>query len=258
MSCAVKMPSHLGAVLCFALLLGGCANLQGAEFAAYDRSERFNRASFNFSERVDRAVLKPVARGYRWVTPDPIERSISNFFANLRSVDNMINNTLQGKFRSTGSEFSRFAINTTLGVAGLFDVASRVGVAERPEDFGQTLAVWGVKRSRYVYLPLMGPTTVRDAPSLFFRAWLPRGVLGSVYNVGLTGVDAVSQRADVLSATDARDAAALDPYAFTRDAYYQRRKHLIFDGSPPVEDFFDEFDFDDEDLDGETPANSVD
>ena len=112
---------------------------------------------------------------------------------------------------------------------------------QQEEYFGQTLAVWGVKRSRYIYVPMLGPSTLRDLPSTLVRTIIPRLVLGNDYHWGMTVVDLVSARADLMTATQVRDASALDPYAFTRDAYYQRRKFLSFDGDPPVDDFFDEF-----------------
>ena len=239
-------PIGLGAVKFWAvavalLLQAACAGLEGPDYGVYDRAPEFNRASFELSETVDSNVLVPVARGYKDLAPAPIEAGLLNFFANLRTVDSCINGFLQGKPRSGGTDMMRFLVNSTLGVAGLFDVATSAGLADQGEDFGQTLAVWGWRNSRYVYVPLVGPSTVRDLPSMAIRAAVPRLLLGGHYELWVGGVDILATRADALALTDARDAAALDPYAFTREAYYQRRKFQIFDGNPPLDDFDDFF-----------------
>ena len=223
------------------LVMGGCSTLQGDDYAVYDPGERFNRASYDATEAVDRRVIAPVARGYKAVTPNRLQRGILNVFHNLRGIDSAVNGFLQGKPRAGTTDLARVVINSSIGLLGFFDVASRWGLRDQQEDFGQTLAVWGVKRTRYVYVPFLGPSTVRDLPSTLVRSFMPRLILGSDYHWSLSGLDLISARADLLGATRVRDASALDPYAFTRDAYYQRRKFLIFDGDPPVEDFFDEF-----------------
>ena len=245
--------ARLGVLLATVSLQSACASLNGPDYGSYDENEEFNRAAYEFSEVVDRNVLAPVARGYQAITPDAVETGISNFFANLRSLDSSLNGFLQGKPERGGTDALRFLMNTTVGVGGLFDVATGAGLLDQDEDIGQTLAVWGWKNSRYVYVPLVGPSTVRDLPSLLVRALVPRLVLGSAADLGLNGaangglgaLNIVSARADALSLTDTRDSAALDAYVFTREAFMQRRKYLIFNGDPPVEEFdafFDEFD----------------
>ena len=227
------------------LLQGGCASLEGPDYAVQDPNERFNRASFQFSDEVDRSLLVPVARAYQRILPPPMEQGAANFFANLRSVDSSLNGFLQGKPKSGGTDLMRFLLNSTLGVAGLFDVATPAGLRAQNEDFGQTLAVWGWRNSRYFYVPLMGPATVRDLPALAISALWPRLILGQYHDLWISGVGLVSARSEALTLTDARDSAALDPYAFTREAYYQRREFLIHDGRPPLDDFdsfFDEAD----------------
>ncbi len=219
------------------LLQGACASLEGPDYAVQDPGEKFNRASFEFSEEVDRSFLVPVARTYQRVLPDPLERGASNFFANLRMVDSGLNGFLQGKPKSGSTDLMRFLLNSTLGVAGLFDVATPAGLRAQNEDFGQTLAVWGWRSSRYVYVPLVGPSTVRDLPAMALSAFAPRLLLGQYHRLWVSGVGLVGTRADALALTDVRDAAALDPYAFTREAYYQRREFLIHDGQPPLDDF---------------------
>ena len=222
-----------------------CATLEGPDYGVYDENESFNRGSYDFSEAVDRNALAPIARGYQAIVPDLLETGISNFFANLRSLDSSANGFLQGKPKRGAADSLRFIINSTIGLGGLFDVATPAGLHHQNEDLGQTLAVWGWKKSRFVYVPLVGPSTVRDLPVLVVRGILPRLVLGGVHNLGVSGLDVVSTRADALALTETRDAAALDAYVFTREAYLQRRKFLIFDGDPPREefdDFFDDFD----------------
>ena len=226
-----------------------CASLEGPDYGVYDPNEGFNRQSYEFSEAVDRHALAPIARGYRNIAPDLVETGIGNFFRNLRSLDSSANGFLQGKPKRGATDSLRFIVNTTVGLGGLFDVATPAGLYHQEEDFGQTLAVWGWKKSRYVYVPLVGPSTVRDLPVLVLRGILPRLILGDVYNLGFSGLDVVSARAGALDLTETRDASALDAYVFTREAYVQRREFLIFDGNPPLDDFddfFDEFEEGDE------------
>ena len=229
-----------------ALLQAACASFgDGADSAAYDTNEGFNRASFEFSDKVDRSLIVPAARAYQSLLPDPVEKGASNFFANLASVDSSINGFLQGKPKGGGTDLMRFLVNSTLGVAGLFDVATPAGLPAQNEDFGQTLAVWGWRNSRYVYVPLVGPSTLRDIPAMAFSAVFAPRLFPKDYRLWVSGVGLLSARADALALTDARDAAALDPYVFTREAYYQRREFMIHDGAPPLDDFdsfFDEAD----------------
>ena len=213
-------------------------------YEAYDPHESLNRPVYRAFDAVDRRVLQPVARGYKRVMPNWAETGVANFFANLRDVDGALNALLQGKPGAAGRDLSRVVINSTIGIGGLIDVAGKSGLQPSGEDFGQTLAVWGVTRTRYVYTPPLGPTTVRDLPGAALQGATPGLLLGGGYTWWLGLLDLLSARAGALAATDARDVAALDPYAFTRDAYFQRRQFVIFDGDPPVEDFFDEFDDD--------------
>ncbi len=225
----------------FSLLACGCSTLRGEDFAVYDRSEKLNRLSFKLSDDVDRVVLSPVARGYQSITPDWLERGVANVFRNLRTISSSINGFLQGKPKSGATDLARILVNSTVGIVGFFDPASSMGLEYQQEDLGQTFAVWGWKKSRFVYVPMMGPTTIRDLPSMLVNGYLPRLLIGSQYHWSIGLVDVVSTRAGVLAATNVRDASALDRYAFTRDAYLQRRKFLVYDGDLPYEDFFDEF-----------------
>ena len=229
------------------LLLGllfstGCASLEGESFKEGDRHEEFNRASFRLSEAVDERVMAPAARGYDRIVPGPVKRGVLNAFHNLRALDSALNGLLQGKIDSAATDLARFGVNSSLGLLGWFDVAARWKLEDQQEDLGQTLAVWGVTGSSYLYVPLLGPSTWRDLPSMLVSNVMPRLVLGPNYHWSLSGLDVLGTRADFLTATQLRDSSALDPYAFTRDAYLQRRKFLIYDGNPPLEDFFDDFD----------------
>ena len=232
------------AAIAWVFFAAGCASLDGPEHGVYDPYEDFNRGSYGFSDWVDRNALVPVARGYEKVTPGWFRSGISNVFLNLTTVDSALNGFLQGKPKAGGTDLARVVINTTVGIGGLIDVASKAGLDYQEEDLGQTLAVAGVSRTRFFYVPLLGPSAVRDVPGVAIRAAIPRLLLGNAYRWWMGGIDLLNSRAEALALTDTRDSTALDPYAFTREAYYQRRKFLIFDGDPPVDDFFDEFDED--------------
>lgn len=232
---------------CATTLLGGCATLDGEPFAMHDPYEPVNRKLYGVIDGVDRRVIAPVARGYRAVMPDWAERGVGNFFRNLRRIDSVANSILQGKPRHAGEDLAGLLVNSTVGIGGLIDVGAGMGLRHHEEDFGQTLAVWGVTRTRYIYMP-PGPSSVRDAPGTLFKSYLPELLLSGGYSIWVSIIDLLSIRAEALPLSDARDQAALDPYVFTRDAYYQRREYVTFDGDPPIDDFLEEF----EELD-ETP-----
>ena len=236
---------------CVVFGLGGCVSLEGPEFGVFDPYEKFNRAVYGGSDGLDGAVFAPIAAGYSRVVPDPVERGVRNFFVNLRGVEGIVSGFLQAKPKRGSIAFGRVVVNSTLGIAGIFDVATPLGLADQNEDLGQVFAAWGVTRSRYLVLPVLGPTTLRDWPGLALRAWLPRLMLGTHYSIWVFALDFVSFRADMLQQTRVRDEMALDPYSFTREAYYQRRRYDIFDGNPPLEEFFYEAD------DAPTSANEV-
>ncbi|MEM8498251.1 MAG: VacJ family lipoprotein [Pseudomonadota bacterium] len=227
-----------------AICLSSCSTLQGPDLGVYDRTESSNRTSFNVMEGFDRFIGKPAARTYQTLLPDWAEKSIGHFFLNLRTVDSALNSYLQGNVKAGTKNVSRFLINSTLGVGGLFDVASHMNIDYHQEDFGQTLAHWGYTRSRYVYFPVIGPTTVRDLPGdLFHLIISPRLLLGNGYDVWVGSLDTLSRRSDALLITDARDDAALDKYIFTREAFNQKRRFDILNGDVPVDDsMFDDLD----------------
>jgi len=212
--------------------LSACATVGGNP---KDPFERYNRAMFSFNDSVDKAVVKPVATGYRKVVPQFARTGVTDFFSNAGDVWIGVNNVLQGKIGPGASDFGRFAINTTVGIGGLFDVASKAGLHKHNEDFGQTLGRWGMGSGPYVVLPLFGPSDVRDGLGLAVDMY--GNPLRYVNNVPtrneLYGVRLVDQRANLLDASRLMEEAALDPYAYVRSAYLQHRRSLVYDGHPP-------------------------
>jgi phospholipid-binding lipoprotein MlaA len=215
--------------------LGGCATTVGNPD---DPLESYNRAMFSFNDGVDKAILKPVASGYKAVMPDFARSGVTNFFGNLGDIWIGINNILQGKVGAGVSDFGRFAVNTTLGIFGLFDVASNAGLDKHNEDFGQTLGRWGMGSGAYVVLPILGPSNVRDGVSLLAVDW-QGDPLSYVSNVPtrneLYGLRLIDTRANLLDVGQLAEDAALDHYSYIRGAYLQRRRSLIYDGDPPRE-----------------------
>ncbi len=203
---------------------------------ARDPLEGFNRAMYTFNDKLDRYVLKPLAKGYYAITPAPVSKSISNFFSNLHDPGIMLNNLLQGKPKQAASDLGRVLVNSTIGIAGLFDVATRMGLEKHNEDFGQTLAKWGVGDGAYLVLPFFGPSNLRDGASLpvDWETYPPNHMEEQSTRSKLLLVEVVDRRAQLLDASDILEqAAGRDPYIFVREAYRQRRRSLIYDGNPP-------------------------
>lgn len=203
---------------------------------SHDPLEGFNRAMYTFNDKLDKYVLKPLAKGYRAAAPAPVRKSVSNFFSNLHEPMVMLNNLLQGKPGQAASDLGRFASNSTIGILGLFDVASRMGLEKHNEDFGQTLAVWGVGDGPYLVLPFFGPSNMRDAPALIvdWETYPPNHMEEHSTRDKLVVVETIDKRAQLLDATDIiEQAAGQDPYIFVREAFRQRRRSLIYDGNPP-------------------------
>jgi len=204
--------------------------------AVQDPLESVNRSVFAFNEFLDRYALKPVARGYDAVMPEPVQRGVGNFFSNLYDVTNIVNSALQWRWEGTLNHSGRVLVNTTLGVAGLFDVATPLGLPETDTDFGQTLAVWGVPQGPYLVVPVLGPRTFRSgtgtlADTLFFSVQ-PYLEDHRVRNT-LWVTEIVHDRASIL---DAETLVTGDRYIFVRDAYLQRRAAMNNDGQL-VDDF---------------------
>lgn len=222
-------------------LLGGCAS-QDERRDARDPLEPMNRTIYQFNEKVDDAVLKPVARGYRDTLPQPVRTGVANFFSNIDDVVVLFNDVLQFKLEHAVTDLNRVVWNSTLGIAGLFDVASKLGMEKRNEDFGQTLGYWGVGNGPYLVLPFLGPSTLRDTTGRIVDAQvdpLTQHHPVDERNVS-TAVKFIDGRARLLSAEKVLDEAALDPYVFMRDAWLQRRHSLVHDGNPPRRKFDEE------------------
>ena len=230
-------PVRAAAVVGTLLLTSACASNPGRT-TNNDPLETMNRGIYKFNDTLDRAALKPVAKGYRAITPNWFRSGVGNFFANLTYPTTIINEFLQGKpilgLRDTG----RFMLNTTLGVGGLFDVATPVGLQANDEDFGQTLAVWGVGAGPYLTLPLFGPSSLRDAPSRAFDYFTqPLTYIDTIpweAEWGARGLDVIHSRSELLP-LDGTLQRAFDPYVFVRDAWVQQREYAIYDGNPPPE-----------------------
>ncbi len=236
-------------LLVSATLLSGCATTQHNNSKNIDPLEPMNRQFFNLNETLDKYIMKPVANTYVEVAPQPVRTGVSNFYSNLIYMNVVVNSFLQGKFDEGLSGLFRFIFNTTLGIGGLFDVADHMGLQQHNEDTGQTLAVWGVAQGPYLTVPLFGPNTVRDSPDLVTRSLAnPFTYISGAVFFPVTALGLINTRANLLKATSIRDEAAIDTYSFTREAYLQQRRYLIYDGDPPVEYyddlFFDEFDDD--------------
>jgi phospholipid-binding lipoprotein MlaA len=221
------------AALVFALV-SGCATTNGGD--PRDPFEGFNRSMYSFNDGLDTVVVRPVSTAYKAITPDPVRTWVRNFFANIEDVFIGVNNMLQGKFVDGWTDWVRFAFNTTLGVAGINDVASEMGLEKHNEDFGQTFGRWGIGSGPYLVLPLFGPSSVRD----FGGLWIDWTVDPLWYYTrpialrnSLAFLRGVSRRTDLLDASRILEEAALDKYVFQRDAYLQRRRALIHDGNPP-------------------------
>lgn len=211
------------ALLLGAALLSGCATGPNANPA--DPFEPFNRGMYTFNDSVDKAVLKPVATAYRDVTPQPVRTGVNNFFANLGDAWSFINNLLQFRGLEAYESLVRFNVNTFFGLGGLLDIASEMGIERHKQDFGLTLGRWGVPTGPYLVLPLLGPSTVRDTAALpvdgygdGVRQFDPVSARNALY-----GLRVVDKRASLLRAGSVLDAAALDPYSFTRDVYLKVR-----------------------------------
>ncbi len=218
------------AVLIGALSLGGCATTtveQQTVVSKVDPYESVNRDVFSFNDTVDDYVAKPISDAYKWVTPQFAQTGIFNFFNNLKNVNVVINDVLQGKFEQSAEDTGRLLINSTIGLGGLVDVAKDVGLKQNDEDFDQTLAVWGVPQGPYMVLPLLGPTTVRGIPgAIFDTAANPSSYIGMPIQL----VSMLNARANAQGSLDVVKEGALDPYVFIREGYLQTREHLASDG----------------------------
>ena len=215
-------------------LLTSCSTTSNSK---NDPLEPMNRAIFGFNEIVDDNIFEPVAKTYKYITPDPIETGVSNFFSNVGEVSTIANDVFQFKFKQAGYDFLRFSINTTVGIFGIFDVASSVGLEKNKEDFGQTLGYWGVPQGPYLVLPFFGSSSFRDAPGLYAdRQISPVEQLHNKEELVLDTLNIIDKRAKLLRATKILDTAAKDKYIFIRESYLQKRESMVKDGKAE-EDF---------------------
>lgn len=213
-----------------AILATGCATTNK------DPIESVNRGVYKFNDVTDKVILKPVATAYKTVTPTPIRKGFNNFFNNLGSITTVLNDLLQFKFADAFTDAGRFVINSTFGLAGFIDVASMDKIPNHKEDFGQTLGYWGVGNGAYLVIPLLGPSTLRDATG-FVIDRVTSDPITYTHNIGeirlhnqLSTAQLVDARTQLLDAGDLVDNASLDPYSFMRDAYLQSRANLVADG----------------------------
>lgn len=223
--------SLLAALLVSLTCLGGCATTANPR----DPFEPVNRGIYHFNDGVDTVLLKPAAEVYRGVLPQFVRTGVSNFYANINDVIVALNNLLQAKFLNAASDVGRIVVNTTVGLLGVFDVATHIGLEKHDEDFGQTLGYWGIGPGPYLVLPLLGPSSIRDAIGRFvdFKTDPITYVDPTRDRNVLWGVRFLNRRSELLETSRILETAALDPYEFLRDAYLQRRRNLVYDGSPP-------------------------
>lgn len=204
-----------------------------------DPLQAYNRVMFAFNERADQYALKPVAKAYRFITPKPVQFVVGNFFSNLGDLWTGFNNLLQGKGKAAASDTARFFVNSTLGFLGFADVATEMGLEKHNEDLGQTLGWWGVPSGPYFVIPLLGPSTIRDATSRLVDAYGQPYMWQDGHEAlkwSLWTVDKVHTRASLLDAEGALNDAALDKYTLMRDGWLARRRNQVYDGDPPDED----------------------
>ena len=235
--------SILPLVLGMSLLSSGCSSIPKEQRDPRDPWQPYNRAMFRFNTDFDNAFIKPTAQAYQKITPEPVNRGITNFFNNIADVTSAVNNALQFKLSRAGSDVGRVVVNTTVGIVGFFDVATNMGMPSYKEDFGQTLGYWGFGVGPYFVLPIFGPNSVRDTFGLAGDI-----VVDPFFSInkdeiywGFVILRVIDTRAGLLAAGDLMDEAALDRYAFVRDAYLQRRNNLVHDGNPPADEELDLF-----------------
>jgi phospholipid-binding lipoprotein MlaA len=214
-------------------LVAGCASTP----SNVDPLEPMNRALYGVHDVLDTNIVKPVAESYVSVVPQFMRTGFANVFNNIDDLFSAVNGLLQRKPDKAGNDLGRVMINTMFGLGGLIDVAADLNIERGNEDFGQTFAVWGFPQGPYLFIPLFGPTTVRDGTGVIVRIAL--GPVGYVPNVpvrnSIYGVGYVDLRSQALESGSLVDTAALDRYIFIRNAYLQRRRYLIYDGKPPPE-----------------------
>jgi phospholipid-binding lipoprotein MlaA len=212
-------------------LLSACASTT----RQVDPFESFNRKVYTFNDTIDRAAVKPIAQAYVKAVPNPIRAGVSNILSNLNDISVALNNILQGKLKNAFSDLGRFTINTTVGLFGIFDVASTTGLDKNDEDFGQTLGYWGIGDGPYIVLPFFGPSNLRDSVSrvVDIKTSATNLMLEPKDRNILFSFNIIHRRSQLLNASNILSIAAIDEYEFVRDAYFQKRLNQIYDGNPP-------------------------
>ncbi len=241
-----KIQHTFSYILISVLTLGGCATTKVADqegkaqpivASKVDPYESVNRKIYGFNDSVDNYVAEPISNVYKKITPQFMQTGIFNFFNNLKNVNVVLNDVLQAKFEQSAKDTGRFAINSTVGLVGLFDVAKKVGLEQNDEDFDQTLAVWGVPRGPYLVIPFLGPVTARGIPGVVVdTAANPSSYVGAPVQL----VSLLNTRASAEGALKFIDEAALDPYVFTRESFLQWRQSLATDGKGQATSEFDD------------------
>jgi phospholipid-binding lipoprotein MlaA len=235
------MIRRVAALAAAMLLASGCATT-GSAPDPRDPLEPMNRAVFEFNDGLDRALIKPTAEAYRFVTPQIVRTGVTNFFGNLQDIWIGTNQLLQGKVENWINDWARVLFNSTFGAAGLVDIASEMRLEKHDEDFGQTLGVWGFQPGAYVVLPIFGPSSVRDAAGfavdfyMYPTFWILRNIRPEhwvSWRNSLAGLAFINNRTNALAVTDVLEQAALDRYTYVRSAYFQRRLNQVYDGNPP-------------------------
>lgn len=226
-----KFIIQLGCLVILATLAGCATTSRDPK----DPLEGWNRGVQIFNDKLDDYAMKPVAKGYQWITPEFVDRGITNFFSNINDIGVTLNDLMQFKISQTGLDGSRFIVNTIAGVAGFIDVAAMIDLPKHNEDFDQTMGVWGVPTGPYLVLPFFGPSSPRGVGGLIGDAAMnPISYLDSgIITGGLFAVNAVDLRADNLTSEKIATEAAVDRYAFFKSAYFQHREYLIHDGNMP-------------------------
>jgi phospholipid-binding lipoprotein MlaA len=228
----MRTSALIASVALFAVL-SGCATTA----SRVDPLEPLNRAAFRFNEPLDRDIVLPLVRGYEQNVPPVVRTIVRNFFNNIEDFFSGVNGMLQNKPDKAGHDFGRVMLNSFFGIGGLIDFASEAGIPRGEEDFGQTFGVWGVPNVPYLFVPLFGPTTVRDGTGFGIRVLLsPIDYIPSwEAQTALWGLGYVEARSQAREAQSLVGQASLDPYTFIRRSYLQRRQYLTYDGKPPPE-----------------------
>ena len=262
----IHKPSLLSSLV-ISITLAGCASTAKTVPDQNDPFAGWNRGTQTFNDNLDKAILKPMAKGYQWITPEFVSEGVTNFFSNINDVGVFINDLLQFKLTQGGMDGSRFLINSTAGVAGFFDVAKMIDLPKHKEDFGQTLGYWGVPSGSYLVLPLFGPSSPRDTVGLVGDAIFNPLTYVSIFGgwaataatAGSRALDVTDKRAHLMTTEKIIDEGSVDRYDFIKNSYEQNRDYLIHDGNPPEDtdpDLLDESSKENDNVSNETETTN--